>query len=86
MAKRKRGRRNRERRTPKVVAEGVWVWDGRPAVRARLTSAGRLRVVAHLDRADSVGREHAAHWLREHFLPRLSHEDCYQMLWGEGGA
>lgn len=76
------GRRNRERRTGRPVAEGVWVWDKRPEIKARLTARGHLEwVVFDAGRVGSVAREFAAHWLREHFAPGLSHDACYSLLW-----
>ncbi len=76
------GRRNRERRSRRPVVEGLWYWDARAEIKARLTARGHLEwVVFDAGRVGSVGREYAANWLREHFAPQLSHDTCYSLLW-----
>ncbi len=81
---RKKGKRNRDRASNPPAARGVWVWDQRAEMKALLTSRGVLRVsVFDAGRVGVVGREYAAAWLREHFVPQLDHESCYLLLWGE---
>lgn len=78
---RRRGKRNRERRS-KRIERSEWWYRGRAVVVVEVTSKGPL-VVTRVDRnrVDAASREAAAFWLNQ-ILTRLTHDDCYAMLWG----
>ena len=72
----------RRGRTKRVVQEMAWVWHGREEMRARLTRRGFLDVAVYdAGRISGAGREAAAAWLREHFMPNCGHEAAYELLW-----
>lgn len=84
--KRRPGKRNRERKSRHPVLEMRWGWNGREQLLAKTAANGTVSYVIYdVDRVDKVGREHAANWMREHFLPDLTHDQCYEFLWKNGG-
>lgn len=79
------GRRRQPR--PRVIVEKTWVWQGREEIRAALDDAGEIwAVVSDVRRLGAAARMAAAQWLRTEFMPRASHECCYQYLWADAPA
>jgi len=80
---RRRGKRNRERKSRRIVFRTVWHFGGRPAVLVQIDRRGVVlwQVKGDPRRVGAVDREIAANLLGE-FLPRLSHDERYALLWG----
>lgn len=82
MGKRRHGQRRRESRDRKVMVEATWFFESMPAVIVRILRNGMCDVtIPDAARVGSVGREIAADWIKE-YIPRLSHDDRYELLWG----
>jgi hypothetical protein len=82
----RRNRRNRERRSRVVVTGEIWL-SGRRAVEIEVTKKGTLHLTVLLDGRSVSGADkmRAADSLRD-YLPRLTHEQRYQLLWGRHQA
>ncbi len=78
------GRRNRERQTKRIVVRGEWWFSGRLAVVVEMDKRGVVswQVRGDPSRVGGVDREIAADRLRRDFMPRMTHEETYALLWG----
>ncbi len=83
MRHRRGGKRNRERKTRRVVLRAEWHYRGRAVVVVEINRRGQVDVTTRVAfwRVDRVARELAANWLAD-YLPKLDHESRFSILWG----
>lgn len=83
MRRSRRGKRNRERKTRRIVVRSEWWLCGRKVVTVEVRDRGEVWVTVRGGprRVHPEDRERAADYLRE-FLPRLTHDERYAILWG----
>ena len=76
------GKRNRERKSRRILTRWEWSYKGRAVVVVEMTSRGEplITVTCPAWRVDSVAKESAAWWLNQ-LLPRLSNNEAYAALW-----
>lgn len=81
MSSPRRNHRNRERKDKRILIRAEWWHKGRAVVVVEVTRVGPVITVrVPFWRVGEAEREAAAFWLRE-YLPRLSHDERYAMLW-----
>lgn len=75
-------RRRRERRTRKEVFVAVWWFESRAVISYSVPKRGEPKITVLLppEAVPPTERHRAAFWL-EDYLPHLSFEQRYQLLW-----
>lgn len=81
--RRRRGKRNRERKSKRTICYAEWWFGGRKAITVEVDKRGNVWTCVHGDkcRISPSDREWAAHLLKE-YLPRLTHDERYAILFG----
>jgi len=84
MGRKRRRKKSRGQQPPsrRQVFRAEWSYEGYPAVVFEVDCWGRPVVTTYVgkNQVEPVSRELAAHWLGE-FLPRLSHDERYSLIW-----
>lgn len=80
------GKRNRERKSKRIVTRWCWPNHERPVVVVEMTSQGLPVVSLTIPawRVDDTSREAAAWWLNG-ILPKLSNDEAYDLIWKREG-
>ncbi len=80
------GKRNRERKSKRIVTRWEWPGNGRPVVVVEMTSCGEplVRMLPTRSKVSGADREAAAAWL-SNLYPRWGHEAAYVVLWFREG-
>lgn len=78
------GKRNRERKSKRILTRWEWHHKGRAVVVVEMTSQGvpLITVTVPKWRVDEASREAAAWWLNQ-LQPRLTHDEAFEILWGK---